>query len=87
MVKQKYKPLHKSWKKEAMKSEYELGYALSYMNGANEFRHRALKALESFSVSTIQEPVIYNNKTYVSLEDVKYLVEGLYASNMDKIKK
>ena len=79
----KHKPIHSSWKIRAMKetaidksSELEPFY---YLRGAKDFRKKSLEALEIFSVLTNEQPVIYNNKMYVSLDDVKELIEGLYA--------
>ena len=80
----KHKPIHSSWKIRAMEetginkpSDLEPFY---YLRGAKDFRKKSLEALEIFVALTNEPPVLYNNKMYVSLDDVKELIKGLYAN-------
>lgn len=86
-----YKQPHNSWKRKAdtiFKIQHDHDV---YLRGVNDFRDKALEALEHFSAITIDQPVLVGNKIYVSQEDVIRLIEGLYAetkmTKMTKIKK
>lgn len=76
----KHKPIHSSWKKLAEKQGFNPIDSIFYFKGAKDFRKKSLEALNIFSVLTNEPPVIYNNKMYVSLDDVKELIKGLYAN-------
>lgn len=81
----KHKPIHSSWYKKALSKTLSAADQNFYLKGAKDFRKKSLEALNIFSVLTNEPPVIYNNKMYVSLDDVKDLIEGLYA-NVTKTK-
>ena len=75
----KHKQLDQSWNEKADKKFLNPYSKEEYLEGVNDFRNRALEALDIFSVLSVDTPVIYNNKVYVSQEDLISLIEGLYA--------
>mgnify|MGYP001616505448 CR=1 FL=1 len=75
----KHTPIHKSWKEKAGQNYSIQAFKNCYMEGAIDFRAKALEALELFSVLTNEEVVMHKNKAYVSRQDVVKLIEGLYA--------
>jgi hypothetical protein len=82
-MKIKRKKLHKSWKE---KAEFEFTSKVNkeyWLEGVDAFRNRALDALEVFTITTADEPIIHKKKVYVSLEDVAYLINGLYSDIKD----
>lgn len=79
-MKIKHKPIHSSWKKAAESKCLSSADQYFYFKGANAFRTQSLKALDAFTAMTNEPPVVYNNKVYVSHDDVIALIEGLYAN-------
>ncbi len=84
-----YKGIHKSWEKQGNKKFGDDYYTSehAYVEGANDFRMRALEALEMFTALSVDEPIIYKDKIYVSQSDVIILIEGLYAETTKTKKK
>ncbi len=80
----KYKKLHKSWHEKAFSLTDSSTRRMFYVQGVDDFRMRAVKALEMFSALAVEPPVIYNDKIYVSKDDVAYLIEHLYSDVKDK---
>lgn len=76
-------PLHTSWTDKALKrSDLKRGAASNYILGVIDFRSKALDALDKFTMMTLDEPVLVDDKVYVCLDDVVRLVEGLYAETV-----
>lgn len=86
-----YKKIHNSWKKRADKElelvHLNLDKSDCYVKGVDDFRLKALEALEIFSVLSNKEVFLYGNQLCVHLEDVKLLIEVLYAETKIRKKK